>query len=439
MSGASRARRLLASLGVTALAAAATASAWQQPVCDVYCHARLANQAEAAGDVAQYRVHVRAVADVAPSHPGSVFALARVFMRTGAPDSAVASLARLGRMGDTRDPNADSLFAPLWTRRRYGDARNRLLANRLPILDGRLAFDLDDPDFVPEAIAYDSTRRRFLAGSLSRRLIAAVEPNGKTSAFVPTSPGMLRVVGIHVDAPRARLWFATWGPDTTARAASTEPPSITRLFLAEMATGRIVKSWTPDGGRPGHLLNDFVVMGDGSLFITDTERGSIHRLRSPADTIELFVQPDLARFSTANGITSSPDGQRLYVAFLEGIARIDVATRAVSLLPTPDTVSAASIDGLYWYRGDLIGVQGIPTLERVVRYALSADGDRIVSGAVLERGQPVIRQPTTGVLVGSRFYYIANSQYGRLDDRGGPLAPQTGAPARTSVRVIDLR
>jgi hypothetical protein len=108
-------------------------------------------------------------------------------------------------------------------------------------------------------------------------------------------------------------------------------------------------------------------------------------------------------------------------------------------MPSPDSVSTASLDGLYWYRGGLIGVQGIPTLARVVRYALSSDGSRITSGAVIERGQPVVHQPTTGVIVGSRFYYIANSQYGRLDDRGGPVAPQTGGPVRTVIRVIELR
>ena len=422
---------VLVTLASTALA--------QQPPCDVFCHSRLADRAERARDYAQYQAHVRAVAALAPSHPGVAYQMARSFARVGAPDSAIAWLGRLARMGDARDPNADSVFTPLRTRRGYADARNRLLANRLPILDGKLAFGLGDPDFVPEAIAYDSTRQRFLAGSLSKRVVSAVAPDGSMSAFIPNAPGMLRVVGIHIDAPRERLWFATWAPDTTARVDSAEPPSITRLFLAELATGRIIKSWVPDGGRPGHLLNDFVVMDDGSLFITDTERGSIYRLRSPTDTIELFLDPPAGRFSVANGITTTPDGRALYVAFLEGVARVDIATREVALVPAPDSVSTASVDGLYWHRGGLIAVQGIPTLARVVRYVLSDDGRRIVSGGVLERGQPVVNQPTTGVIVGSRFYYIANSQYGRLDDRGGPLAPQPGVPVRSSVRVIELQ
>ena len=422
-----------------AIAVTAKAAGAQAAPCDVFCHSRLAARAEAAGDYATYQAHVRAVAALAPSHPGVVFQLARTFARAGNPDSAIAALVRLGRMGDARDPNADSVFAPLRRRPGYVDARNRLLANRLPILDGAVAFELADPDFIPEALAYYSTRGRFLIGSLAKRAIAVVAPNGTATRFIDGVPGLLRVVGIHLDAARDRLWFATWAPDSTHRGDSTAVPSVTRLFLADPGSGRIVRSWVPDGGRSGHLLNDFVVMADGSLFITDTERGSLYRLRSPNDTLELFMQPEPERFSATNGITATPDGRTLYVAFVEGVARVDVERRDIQLMPTADSVSAAGVDGLYWHRGDLIAVQGVPTLSRVVRYRLSPDGVRIVSGEVLERGEPVIHTPTTGTFMGTRFHYIANSQYDRLSDAGGPLLKRPGAPVRTVIRVVDIR
>lgn len=427
-----------------AVAALAAGLAWtqqgQQQPCDVFCHARLAARAESAGKMAEYASHIRAAFGIAPSHPGVVYAMARAFALTGAPDSAITWLDRLGRMGDTRDPNADSVFRPIRARPGYADARNRLLANRLPILDGKVAFEIADQDFLPEGIAYDSTRERFLLGSLVHGAVSAFTPNGASTTVVPHAPGMLRVVGVHVDAPRNRLWFATWAPDSAPRADSTaEAPSLTRLFLADLASGRVVKSWVPDGGRPGHLLNDFVITEDGALFITDTDEGSIYRLASPQDTLERFLRPDPVRFSATNGITSAPDGRVLYVAFLQGIARVDVGSKSIALMPAPDTVSTASIDGLYWYRGSLMGVQGVPSLERVVRYSLSADGQRITAGAVLERGHPIVVQPTTGTLVGSSFYYIANSQYGRLDNNSSKFSPQTGPPVRTVVRVIQLR
>ena len=427
------------SVVIAALAVLIAAAAQQPSPCDIFCHSRLAARAEAAGNHTDYLSHVRAVADLAPSHPAIVYAMARAFARAGSPDSAIAWLTRLGRMGDNRDPNADSAFRDLANRHGYADARNRLLANRLPILDGKLAFEIGDPDFLPEGIDYDKPRSRFLVGSLVHRLVAGFAPNGTRTTAVPTDSTVLRVVGVHPDAGRNRLWFATWSPDSTARSDSAETPSLTRLFLADLAAMRIVKSWTPDGGRRGHLLNDFVVMRDGTLFITDTETGSIYRLRSPQDTLELFLQPDPVRYSVANGITSAADGGVLYVAFLQGVARLDVASKSIALLPTPDTVSTASIDGLYWYRGSLIGVQGIPSLSRVVRLTLSPDGWRVTAGAVLERDQSMVVQPTTGTIVGSRFYYIANAQYGRLDNNSSAFTLQTGAPVRSAIRVIELR
>ena len=429
-------------MNVTLTMLLAAAAGAQQPPCDLFCHSRLADRAARAGNVAVEETHARAVAALIPSHPSVVYRLARLHMRRGETDSAVAILERIAALGDTRDLDADSAFARLRGNPGYVRAKARLTANRRPIFGGRVAFELPDPDFLPEAIAYDSSRGRFLVGSLAKRRLAAVAPGGASrtlSPFIDGVPGMLRVVGIHIDQPRNRLWFATWAPDSTvAPTDSTEIPSLTRLFLADVATGRIVRSWAPDGGQPGHLLNDFVVMADGSLLITDTERGWIYRLRSPSDTLELFLRPDPVRFSSANGITVTPDGTTLYVAYIEGLARIDVASREVSMMSAPDSVSTASIDGLYWYRGDLVAVQGIPTMARVVRYELSRDGRHIESARVLERGPGVVDEPTTGVIVGRRFYYIANSQYGRLSDTG-PLTPSTGPPKRTAVRVIDLR
>src|SRR5215212_1315585 len=114
----------IAALGVTVALAlfalgALGARQPQQPVCDIFCHSRLADQAAAAGNYPQYLAHARQVGAIAPSHPGVAFALARAFARTGAPDSAVAWLTRLGTLGDTRDPNADSLLRPLRTRPGY--------------------------------------------------------------------------------------------------------------------------------------------------------------------------------------------------------------------------------------------------------------------------------------------------------------------------------
>ncbi|PYP81920.1 MAG: hypothetical protein DMD25_00810 [Gemmatimonadetes bacterium] len=175
------------------------------------------------------------------------------------------------------------------------------------------------------------------------------------------------------------------------------------------------------------------------MFITDTEQGSVYRVPLDADSLELFLSPDPERFSDANGITLSGDDRALYVAFVEGIARIDLHTRAIIRLPPPRTGgSAAAIDGLYWYRGSLIGVQHLPGLEQVTRYDLAPDGRSIRHIDVLERADSLLRLPTTGAIVGTHFYYIADSQFDRLGD-DNRLAPASRSPApQSTVRVLTL-
>jgi len=83
-------------------------------------------------------------------------------------------------------------------------------------------------------------------------------------------------------------------------------------------------------------------------------------------------------------------------------------------------------------------VQHAPGLEEVVRYQLTRDGRSIRRVDVLERGDSILRLPTTGAVVGTRLYYIANSQFDRLgaDNRLSPAA--VSPPPLTVVRVVEL-
>ena len=82
--------------------------------CDIFCHARLARQAEAAGNYAEHERHVRAIVALAPNHPGVQYQFARALARRGRADSAIAGLMRLGAMGDTRDPHGDVEYVRTW-------------------------------------------------------------------------------------------------------------------------------------------------------------------------------------------------------------------------------------------------------------------------------------------------------------------------------------
>lgn len=220
---------------------------------------------------------------------------------------------------------------------------------------------------------------------------------------------------------------------------SHDEPSETRLFKCDLGTGRVLRRYVPADSGTSHLFNDLAIASNGDVFVTDTDQGWLYRIRADADSLEVFLRPDPDYWSGANGITLTGDARTLYVAFVEGIARIDRATRQLMRLRPPRRTSTAQLDGLYWHRGALVGVQNQRGLEQIVRYDLTPDGRSILRARVLERGDSLLRRPTTGAIVGTQFYYIANSQYERLgyDNRLRPATDST--KPLTTVRVIDLQ
>ena len=177
--------------------------------CSAWCLSQHARDALAAGRYADYLNYARKIAERAPDHPGVVYAVARGYALVRQPAAAFGWLSRLADLGATQDVDMDSAFAGLDTSAAFHALRARLSANRAPIVQGTPAFSLPDPDLLPEALARDPITDSWLVGSLAKRKIIRLAPNGTASDFA-SDPELLRVVGIHVDSARSLLWFATW-------------------------------------------------------------------------------------------------------------------------------------------------------------------------------------------------------------------------------------
>ncbi len=409
----------------------------EQP-CSIECLAPRARNALAAHHYPEYLAYARQIVERAPDHPRAAYGLARAYALAGDSAGALRQLHRLAELGGIGDPASDSAFADLYSIPGFQSVAKQIAGNRTPIVRGKLAFTLPDPDLLPEALAYDPDSGRWLLGSLAKRKVTQLTSDSSTTDFI-TDPRLLRVVGIHVDRARGVLWFATWAPRPTGPTPDPDPPSDTRLFKCDLATGRILRMYAPADPEGSHLFNDLTIASNGDVFVTDTEQGWIYRVRADRDSLEVFLRPDPSRFTSANGISLSGDNRTLYVGYMEGVARIDLHTGSVARLTAAARGSTAAVDGLYWYQGSLLAVQHSPGVEQVARFELAKDGRSIQQIHILERGATIMHLPTTGAVVGDRFYYIATSQYDRL---GGDneLQPAREVPApRSTVRVIDLR
>ena len=387
-----------------------------------------ANRAAEAGELEKSRRLMARAVELAPQHPAVLYGLARAAALAGRATPALSLLDRLAAMGFARFDTVDTAFRALAERPEFAPITERFAANRESIVRSDASFTVAGPDRIPENIAFDPEAKTFFVGSLSERTIVRVRPGASPEPFAGPEAGLLRVVGMKVDTARGRLWVATWSPVTDSMRLAAGFESDTRLLAFDVESGRRLLTLVPRDSTRSHSFNDLVVTSIGDVYVTDNDEGSVYRVRAGADTLERFVRPDPSRFTRPNGIALSGDGAVLYVAFIEGIARVDLATRRVRYLSVPPTITTSSVDGLYWYNGDLVAVQMASAVERVARFVLDSTGSRVLRADVLERGHPAYRYPTTGVVVDDALYYIANPGWDRLKDDNTVLTADTPRP-----------
>ena len=347
----------------------------------------------------------------APGNGGVMYRLAQALARAGQAEEAVRWLEGALDQGLDLDL-ADPAFQSLSTRSDFAALQIKTIGVG-PVSTSRMAFRIGDPELIPEGIAWDEKTGDFFVGSLFRRKIVRVGPDGRVSDFARTgADGLQDVLGMKVDSERRLLWACTAASPRAGDAAGSSA-----LFKYDLGTGALVRAYWLQNKDGKHLLNDVALTAAGDVFATDSDAATVWRLTSGGDALEVFVGP--GTFLYPNGIALSPDEKRLYVAdFKHGLSAVDVATKAARPLTSPAGVSTAGIDGLYAVGGDLVAVQNGAGRERVVRYYLDPTGERILKLEVLESRNPFFRTPTTGAVTSDGFVYLANPNLEALDDDG---------------------
>jgi hypothetical protein len=385
---------------------------------------------------------------VAPDHPGLVFSLARARARTGDRAGALAALEKAAAMGFALDAPGDAPIRKLAPadRSRFEGVFARIRENRRPVAAARERFTTAERDLIPEGVAWDDAGRRLFVSSLYKRKVVVIDDSGAARDFVVEGAGGLwQVLGMKVDSRRGRLLVCS-AADKTMRGFEAADHGRSGVFSFDLATGALVaKAIAPDAGT--HLFNDLALAEDGGAFVTDSEEGSVWRLRPTGDLERVFPARS---FLYPNGIALSPDGRFLYVASFSGIDRVDLGGAESGPggggplrrhpLPHPEGVTLCGVDGLSFWRGRLLAVQNGIHPSRIVEIALSPAYDRVLGLRVLDRLDPLVNDATTAAVAGDELLVIANAQIGSFaadgkifpDDRLEPVRivsiPLSGNP-----------
>jgi DNA-binding beta-propeller fold protein YncE len=195
------------------------------------------------------------------------------------------------------------------------------------------------------------------------------------------------------------------------------------VFAFDLRNGNLIRSYVLANDTQKHALGDLTLTKSGVVYATDSLSPAIYRTSSKLKHLELFL--DKGPFVSPQGVAFSPDEKRMFVAdYPLGVFAVEVKTKKYFQLPAPANVAITGVDGLYYYRGALIGIQNGTSPNRLVRFRLNASQDRIESAEVLEVNNPDFDEPSLAVLDHDVIYYNANSQWGKVN-KDHQLPPET--------------
>lgn len=406
--------KLLAAL-VAFLALANAGSASDEPKTARY-YRRQAAVAYKAKDYASAEANFKKALDLIPDHPTLLYNLAAVSALQGKKSESFAFLSSVAEMGLALHPEKDADFDSIKSSPRFKDILKKFESNKIPIINSTTAFSIREKGLITEGLAYDPVDQTFFVSSVHKRKILSVSKTGETRTVADELDGLWSVLGMKVDAQRRHLWVTTTAFPQMVNFKKEEDGS-SAVLKFDLRTRKLIKRYLLANKPRPHALGDLTIKSSGDVFATDSLSAAVYVIHPQADEIELFLENDA--FVSPQGLAFSDDERHLFMAdYSTGLFDIDVTTKMAVHLPPVAGATLLGIDGLYFYKGCLIGVQNGVAPQRVVRIGLSKDSKRPARLEVIEANNPAFDEPTLGVLVNDAFYFIANSQWGLVDDKG---------------------
>jgi hypothetical protein len=360
----------------------------------------------APGD-AEFRADIRTVEGLLPTisdRGAAQFFLAWLHAHLGEFQKSLALLSQCP-LDEGFDPGGVEPFHALESNAEFRAVVARVHRRYPPVHQARVAFTIQQTDLFPEGIVADLGKPGFYMGSMYYKKIVHITQTGEVSDFV--KPGLYNlgpVGGVHLDPSDHSVWAA-------ADPLGDHPSELLHFD----SDGKLLERFSAPGPGP-HDLNDLVLRDSREIYVTDTYANQVYRFDRKAHTFSAVAFPRPIFYP--NGITLSDDGNFLYAADMLGVIRVDLRNSQAQDVIVGQHYTLAGIDGLYWYHGGLVGVQYGAGAYRIMQWHLSADGLHVTSAKFLEYRTVLVKDPTTGAIVGDNFYFMANTGIDNLDDDG---------------------
>lgn len=370
------------------------------------------------GEWTAARDSLHAAIEIAPDAPVLLIHAARAAAHLGEEETCRRHLERVARLGATADLGADDAFTGLVDRPWFRDLEQKIQANGEPHPAAEIFHRFADADLWPEGIAYDEETGNVYVGSIHRRTVNRITPDGRFEVLdVSSEDEIMEVIGIWVDVSRRKLWAVTGEGEWRGPAEGS--PRKNELVRFDLVAGELDGRWPiPDDEL--RMLNDVVVGPDGTAWVTESLRGEIFRV-GPGGELELFSRfPELVFL---NGVAINGGGDRLFLGHFAGLSVVSTEDRTIRSVRGRD-MALGMVDGLSWADDRLVLVQNSQRVNfRVVRVDLGGDGMTAERLEVLPSGLPEGLIPYTSAIAGEDVFVVAAAPFDLLDRGEVPPAP----------------
>ena len=249
------------------------------------------------------------------------------------------------------------------------------------------------PGLTAVGLGYDAVSGRFIVGDRKdRRLLVVGERSGRLASLAGVDAGFDEVSAFEIDTTEGDLWVTS---------ASTESRSST-LHKLQLISGRVLASIALPAAEAPSRFNDVAVTAQ-NILVLDGEGRRVYRAAKKGRTLEL-----VARLAASDCTTLAPGPEgTAYAAYDRGILRLDLTTRAMTVVDPGTDVDLSGLRWMRWHRGSLVAIQGGPNGPyRLIRVRLDDVGRRARAVDVLD-ANVTLAGPTSASVVGSVVYYLS--------------------------------
>lgn len=347
-----------------------------------------------------------------PNYPPVVYNLAGGYALTGESEKSIEILNRYILMNATQDFTKDEDFSSLADNPDFKKIieKQKELTQEIPV---EIAYQFPILKSHSECIAYSKKQKAFFMGGVRDGKIWKIAEGEAPVVWAESPENSWAVMGIDISPDGKTLWVCTSAMEQYQDLVEEDKGKVSVLKY-DLKKGKLLETFALP---PNHVFGDMIFDEKGNAYFSDGTANKLYWVSEEKGELEVFKDMENDVFNL-QGLTFNDDQSSIYISdYIDGVYKLDIDTKTIQKLTTPDDVLLKGIDGLYFRNNSLVGLHNGTTPNRVIKYNLDDAGTGIVSSEIVAQSG-LLGEPTQGTLVDGKLLYIVNSPWPAYDQEG---------------------